>query len=147
LRQRLEELVLQSRLQSESRGESYFAGQFLTSLLVGIGRYRRGERLSAHKFIKHDAVQNLLTLLSRRASPVEGTVPDDLDPARRFEVGYPDLGERLGSLMGAPLLEAAEELLTLFIETMGPEAVGVPGQVYEIVHHAVSRPGRIKNGA
>jgi lincosamide nucleotidyltransferase B/F len=33
-------------------GDAFYAGQFLTNLLVGMGRYRRGEALSAHRFIK-----------------------------------------------------------------------------------------------
>lgn len=39
--------------------------QFLTNLLVGMGRYRRGGALSARRFIKGGAVTHLLTLLNR----------------------------------------------------------------------------------
>ena len=57
-------------------------GQFLTALLVGAGRSRRGERLSGRSF---------LLAAARYLAQLAGTAGDSLDPLRRFEQTLPGL--------------------------------------------------------
>ncbi|QTL99410.1 hypothetical protein GM661_16315 [Iocasia frigidifontis] len=40
-------------------------GQFIVNLLVGLGRYKRGEKVSAHEFVKISALKKLLILLGK----------------------------------------------------------------------------------
>lgn len=70
----------------------------LTCLLIGLGRFRRGEILAAHRMIQGHALD--LTLLARQAlapSPDQPAMPveawqrlDPFNPARRIETVAPD---------------------------------------------------------
>jgi hypothetical protein len=83
---------------------------FLTSLLVGVGRARRGEVLSAGASVRGLAMEHLLVLL--RASPMDARL-DDLDPRRRFELVHPVLGQELGLALEHPVEQCARLLLHL----------------------------------
>lgn len=66
----------------------WLIGEALTNLYVGLGRYRRGEKLSAQRFIQHYAVDRVVELIAR----VETEVPayrDVFANERRVEVRYP----------------------------------------------------------
>src|SRR5437868_5457994 len=58
-------------------------GQFVTALLVGAGRFRRGERLSSRA---------LLQAAAGHLARLSGKPDDSLDPLRRFEQSFPALG-------------------------------------------------------
>ncbi len=73
---------------AESRATEWLVGEALTNLYVGLGRYRRGEKLSAQRFIQHYAVDRLLELAAR----VEDEQAAQRDPfanERRFEQRFP----------------------------------------------------------
>lgn len=93
--------------------DAHFFGQFLTGLLVGYGRYQRGERLSGHVFIKDYATRHLLLLLGRHLPAPNHDVLDNLDPFRRFERVYPELGAEINDLQLLPPPETAVGLLTI----------------------------------
>jgi hypothetical protein len=66
----------------------YRVGEALTCLLVGLGRFRRGERLAAHRLIQQHAFDHVLALLPT----VEASGPalaDPFAPERRFEQRFP----------------------------------------------------------
>jgi hypothetical protein len=66
----------------------WLIGEALTNLYVGLGRYRRGEKLSAQRFIQHYAVDRVVDLIAR----VETEIPafrDLFANERRVEVRYP----------------------------------------------------------
>ncbi len=72
----------------------WLLGEALTCLYVGMGRYRRGEKLSAQRFIQHYAVDRLLELSSR----VESEAPalrDAFAPERRYEQRFPQTARLL----------------------------------------------------
>ncbi|MFO7539788.1 MAG: hypothetical protein R6X32_17250 [Chloroflexota bacterium] len=71
------------------RDQSWLLGEALTNLYVGMGRERRGERLSAMRFIQGYAVDRLLELVDQieKAQPV---TPDEFALERRFEQRYVD---------------------------------------------------------
>lgn len=102
----------------DRRSDAYHAGQFLTNLLVGIGRYRRGELINANRFIKMSAMGHLIELLIRHKSSDNTQLIDTLDPTRRFELIYPELGTRLDDLLLLELPEAVLGLLDVFTEEM-----------------------------
>lgn len=100
--------------QQENTADSAFLlGQFLTNLLVGVGRHRRGERLSGHKFVKFSALTHLLPLLARHAPSRRAGLLDNLDATRRFEAAYPELGEEINALLLQDTETAARGLLAL----------------------------------
>jgi hypothetical protein len=73
-------------------------GEALTNLYVGIGRYRRGERLSALRFIQGYAVDRILELAGRieAAQPAH---PDAYAGERRVEQRFPTLAQALPQFM------------------------------------------------
>jgi hypothetical protein len=86
-------------------------GQFLTHLLVGVGRARRGERLSASQMIKTYATADLIQLWVNFLPAANASLLDNLDPLRRFEQIYPELGGELNAAMLQPPEECAQTLL------------------------------------
>ena len=78
----------------QSRPVEWLVGEILSNLYVGLGRYQRGEKLTAARFIQGHAVDRLLELAPHiaKAGPGQGD-PFDLD--RRFEQRYPQLAAAL----------------------------------------------------
>jgi hypothetical protein len=110
-------VVTQPGTQEAFRNE-WLAGQFLTALLVGVGRYRRGERLSGRELVKAQALRHLLVLLARHRDSPRRSLLDDLDPFRRFEGAFPTLGQELDSLLDRETTEAARILLALALREL-----------------------------
>jgi hypothetical protein len=79
---------------TDKKPVEWLVGEVLTNLYVGLSRYRRGEKLSAARFIQHFAVDRLLELSER----IEESVPAPKDifaPERRFEERFPTLAKDL----------------------------------------------------
>lgn len=94
--------------------------QFLLSLLViGMGRYNRGEKLSGLLYIKHHALEQFHALLQLVVSPQNPHLVDDLSPSRRLEWTHPDYAEKLHPLITDTVPEGAERLLDLAVELAG----------------------------
>jgi hypothetical protein len=88
-------------------------GEFMAALLVGVWRYRRGERLSSRQFITMTALQYLLHLIAKHIPSEHAGVLDNLDPLRRFEIAYPEIAQKIDTLLQLELLQAATGLLDL----------------------------------
>lgn len=73
-------------------------GEILTNLYVGLGRYQRGERLSALRFIQGYAVDRILEL-APRLEAAQGANPDLFDAPRRFEQRFPTVAAALPRFM------------------------------------------------
>ena len=69
--------------------ENFLLGELLTNLYVGMGRYARGERLSACFFVQHHAVMRLISLLELWGEAGEGS-GDPFSNERRFEQRFGD---------------------------------------------------------
>lgn len=91
----------------------YLLGQFITNILLGIGRYKRGEQLSAHKSIKISALHHLIQFLSNSIQPVEQANIDNFDCFRRFEHNFPALGQELNHILLMDILSSAENMILL----------------------------------
>lgn len=85
---------------------------FLTALLVGVGRSRRGEVLSGGASVRGLALEHLLVMLRT-------TVPDNLDPRRRFEFSHPGLGAELVAAQELPVEECARAMLAIAEREVG----------------------------
>jgi len=96
----------------QRRSDEYLVGQFLTQLLVGAGRYARGERLSAHFFVKQRALEYLVRLIVNHIEPGQDVL-DNIDPVRRFEAAYPEIGAEINRLLLLETPLAAQGLLEL----------------------------------
>lgn len=118
LGERLERVARETTRGAVLASDDWLVGQFLTSLLVGVGRYRRGERLSGRQLVHSSAVAHLVTLLTRIAVPRDRAELDSLDPLRRFETAFPDLGRRLGAAMRLATPGAARALLDIAVEEL-----------------------------
>ncbi|MCA9905588.1 MAG: hypothetical protein KC547_17155 [Anaerolineae bacterium] len=119
-----------TEFQAAVQDEIRLYGQFITNLLVGVGRYRRGETLSARHMITFSSLYGLLRLLPRHIGTERPDALDNLDPLRRFEAAYPEIGAQINQiLMLAPdqaavgLLDLADELLRDKLSAYPTEAV------------------------
>ncbi|MBP8252244.1 MAG: hypothetical protein KAX40_07745 [Herpetosiphon sp.] len=79
--------------------DAWLLGEALANLYVGMGRYQRGEHLSAMRFVQSYAVDHVLQLASRRLVSAAHVLPDQFAYERRFEQQFPQLRAMLASFM------------------------------------------------
>lgn len=85
---------------AQERSLEWLVGEALTNLYVGLLRDRRGETLSAMRFIQGYAVDRILEL-SERLETATGIPEDPFSLERRFEQRYPGMAQLLpGFLQG-----------------------------------------------
>ncbi len=90
-------LVRTERMQAEP-DVPWLVGEALTNLFVGLGRFRRGEKLSATRFIQGYAVDRIVDLTKH----IELAQPANVDPfagERRYELRYPVTAPQLSAFM------------------------------------------------
>lgn len=73
----------------------WLVGEALGNLYVGLSRWRRGERLSALRFIQGHAVDRLLELIALTEPAVAGVQRDPYSLERRFEQRFPSIARLL----------------------------------------------------
>jgi hypothetical protein len=122
-------------LERSAPSNEWLAGQFLTALLVGVGRHRRGERLSGRELVQAQAPRHLIVLLGRRLDSGERSLLDGLDPLRRFERVFPTIGAELDSLLSRETPQTARGLLALALREL-PELI--PGAAARTVASRLS---------
>lgn len=97
---------------------TWLRDEALSNLLIGIGRWRRGERLAGFRMVQVHALDNILRMLEAEAPDPHA---DPFAPDRRFEARRPDLAPRIADwapgVDGTP--DAALALLA-FLESRGP---------------------------
>jgi len=72
----------------------FHLGEALTNLYVGLGRYHRGEKLSAARFIQNYAVDQILQLAGR-IETAQPALVDVYNAERRVEQRFPNLAVQL----------------------------------------------------
>ncbi len=92
--------------------------QLLKELVVGLGRYARGERLSANARVRGAALRSLLSLLGQFLPSESAARLDNLDPHRRFELAHPGLAVRLAEALGRPIPDIVDEMVAVVAETL-----------------------------
>lgn len=80
--------------QRSERPAEFLLGEALTNLYVGLGRFRRGEKLSAARFIQGYAVDRVLELVAQTEAPAPGHA-DPFVGERRCEQRFPMLEQLL----------------------------------------------------
>lgn len=108
-------------LDSGRKDDSYLVGMMLSNLLVGVGRYARGERMSGTQYVKGHSLVHLLTLANRWLPGGSDAALDDLDPHRRFERAHPELALEIESALALPTPNAAHELLAIAQRHFSPQ--------------------------
>ena len=97
----------------------------LAHLLIGTGRFRRGEMLSARQFINNFCLNSVVRLATQLcpAAPNSDTSVDNQNQFRRFEIRYPKLAQELEVIQRMDLENASVALLELvsknFAEKLG----------------------------
>lgn len=105
----------------------------LALLLVGAGRYARGEHLSAHLFIKSHVLPHLLPLLRVHLASEDETTLDNLDTFRRFEQVFPEVGAEINRILLLPTLESAQAILHLVDKLFRNLLPNYPKQAVQVV--------------
>ncbi|NMB69458.1 MAG: hypothetical protein GYA20_11940 [Chloroflexi bacterium] len=99
---------------------NYLLGEALTNLYIGLCRYRRGERLSALRFIQGYAVDRVVELAAR-VEPESGARKDPFSGERRFEARFPGLTQLLpGMLAGYEHIPESALAVLVFLEQHFP---------------------------
>jgi hypothetical protein len=122
--ERLVRVAQETAARAAPPSDEWLVGQFLTSLLVGVGRHYRDERLSGRQLVQKSALGHLIVLFTRHADSREKARLDSLDPLRRFETVFPSLGRRLDPVVRLETPELARALLEIAIEEL-------PGRIPE----------------
>ncbi|GAK49432.1 hypothetical protein U14_00654 [Candidatus Moduliflexus flocculans] len=76
------------------KSTAWRVGEALTNLYVGLGRFKRGEKLSASRFIQHYAVDRILEL-SEQLEQEQQAQQDPFANERRYEQRFPQTAQRL----------------------------------------------------
>lgn len=107
-----ESILVPTQPKEEPLNVEWQLGEALTNLYVGLGRYHRGEKLTAARFIQNYALDRALQLstLIEKAQPGHA---DIFMIERRYEQRYPITAAKLGRFIGGYdyILESAAAIL------------------------------------
>jgi hypothetical protein len=98
------------------RDTAWLAGEALSNLLVGLQRYRRGERLAAMRLVQVHALDRVLELIDQQAAPAPGVTRDPFNADRRFEARHPAEAAALRSW--APGLDATPQAALALLQRL-----------------------------
>jgi len=112
----------------------------LAHLLIGVGRYRRGEVLIAGQQIRSYALNHVLGLLRHATPPASGTetAEDNLNRFRRFERQYPQLAVEIENALQSNVEACAVALLSLVLGQLGSTITDQQLQQVEVVKHRLN---------
>ena len=80
------------------RDQAWLVGEALTNLLVGLAREKRGEKLSAMRFIQGYAVDRVLEM-AEYVETAQGVPKDAYANERRFEQRYPGVARQIAACL------------------------------------------------
>jgi len=144
IEERLAELAAESARGSGTArsADRYLLGQFLTALLVGVGRDARGERLAGQHLVRGAALPPLLALLAKHVRPGREAALDDLDSLRRFETAYPSLGAEIHRALEERPARTASLLLRLAERELEGRLFEGAGEAIAVVRRRVEYAGQ-----
>jgi hypothetical protein len=120
------------------RDPDWCLGEALSCLLVGMGRYRRGEWLSAQRLVQQHAVDRLVELVALTESPGAGSA-DPFSAERRFESRFPATAPHLAEFIQGYLRtpESARAILG-FLGERFPVITALAARVAELIVAAMA---------
>ncbi|WP_291381940.1 hypothetical protein [Demequina sp.] len=110
---------------------------FLFELLHGVGRWRRGERISAGNVIRNGAVGALLRAVRATLPSHEAGALDRLDGFRRIEQAYPIVAAQIAEAVAQSPETAARRLLAIATEHLGVGPTGLPPAAVQAVKRRI----------
>jgi len=139
LARRMEEISTATSEWSRSRlqDNDYLLGQILTGILVAHGRWVRGEKLSARACLINQVVPQVVRMLVKYRLADAPEVLDNIDPLRRFELGYGTLGTTLNHLLDQPLPAAASGLLEFVEEELAGDLWRFRDDAWNVVRERI----------
>ncbi|WNS45559.1 hypothetical protein [Paenibacillus sp. MMS20-IR301] len=119
----------------KSSSIDYVVGEALTNLYVGLGRYARGEKLSALRFIESYPIDGLLSVL-HLLEPEMPYFPDAFGNERRVEQRFPQFAIVLGSMLQGydRIPESAIHLLN-YLEEIYPVHPRMSSEIRALAEH------------
>lgn len=111
---------------------------FLSLVLIGTGRARRGERLSANVFLRDYAVSNLLRC-AVAVLPTNATVLDPLDPWRRVEQTLQAFAADLDEALTRPVEAVGGSLIDVAVAHLEPAWDDLPADDVALVRRLLER--------
>lgn len=141
LAERMEEIRAATRAEAGRADPGFLAGQFVTDLLVGVARHRRGETLSGHEFVKRHGLGHLLQLVAAVVPPDHPEAVDDLNPWRRMEQAFPAIAAALNAAVLLPVPAAAAAMLEVAERRVRPHHPGYPAAAAAVVSAFVTAAG------
>ncbi|MBI3429190.1 MAG: hypothetical protein HY050_03845 [Actinobacteria bacterium] len=109
---------------------------FLSVLIIGVGRARRGEILTAGENIRSTAANALLKVLTQQLE--KDPRLDRFDARRRFESVHPEIGIHIGTALAMQPENAAKTLLGIADRFLAPIWGEYPRGEVEVVRKALS---------
>ncbi len=82
--------------QHSANRPDWLLGEALTNIYIGLGRERRGEKLSAARFIQQYAVDRVVEL-THLVEPERAVAADPFTPERRYEQRFPATAQHLAT--------------------------------------------------
>lgn len=113
------------------------AGLFCSLLLIGVGRARRGELVAANAHVRSYALSELLDLVGAFVSADSAVLRDGLDPRRRVEARFGEVGIRIGAALDLPVEACARELLDLAETVVAPHMPSWPTEGAAVVRRVL----------
>ncbi len=116
----------------EAKSPDWLLGEALTNLYVGLCRYRRGEKLSAARFIQGYAVDRVVDLAG--SVETQGPAPRDIfSGERRFELRFPGIARLLpGMLQGYERTPESALTILAFLEQHFPVNQALADRIREL---------------
>lgn len=108
---------------------------FLSLVLIGVGRARRGEELAGGQLVRTYAAERLLKVLGEELGTSETPTasPDPYNVFRRFELNHPHVGRALGEAMAMPVAGCGNRLLDVAEEYLPPVWAAYPGDEVDVI--------------
>ena len=106
-------------------------GLFLVKTAIGVGRGRRGERVSGNAHIRVYALTALCEALRQRLAPDAPRNP--FDPLRRLELALPDLAAQISRLLDGEAETCARGLVGLARAELEPGWSEFPSHAFDVI--------------
>lgn len=131
--------LIAHRTTPESIDQAVACGHLMQIVFAGVGRYARGEKLSAHAFIRQYALRRLLQILPAVLKPENADKLDNLDPFRRFERVLPELAAQIDRLQRLDVLDTASGTLDLLETYVQPRVADYPAALHAVVKTHIAK--------